>query len=401
MSKQKKHNPWRITILVVVCVVATYLIASFWYRNVVGNEGVERGFAKAGMKLPNELPMKAPIPEGRPVRVLSLDAGGIRGILELHILAHIEEKSGKPISELFDLFVGTSTGTMITSALLTPDKDGKPRYSAKELLGLYNEQIRSFTDVPWYHNVFTLNGWIGPKYSVERGREFVHETFGDLTMAELLGDAVLTAVDMEKLSPRFMRSRKPTVGSADSDDNNFLVCDAVMAATAAPSLVPPMQLRDVTGKPAFVSLDGGLFAYDPAPLAVSEVIRRYPGRQFVLLSLGTGDVEFGLTAKKTQGWGKLEWASELLPSTLRPSIRYSNIILGQVAGESKALFVAYLRINPKLPTNLTDALYSSPEVISELDSIGQNSLSNNTKALDEFMEYLVKRDQGTTVEEAD
>lgn len=400
MPKRRKHSPWLITIIVVVCVIAAFFITSYFYRNAVGKEGVERGFAKAGMDLPNTLPVITPIPEGRPVRVLSLDAGGIRGILELHILAHLEEKSGKPISELFDLIVGTSTGTMITSALLAPDENGKPRYSAKELLGIYDEQIRSFTDLPWYHVVLTLNGWIGPKYGVGAGREFVHEKFGNLTMAELLGDAVLTAVDMEELAPRFMRSRKPTVGSADSDHKNFLVSDAVMAATAAPSLVPPMQLRDVTGEPAFVSLDGGLFAYDPSPLAVSEVIRRYPGREFVLLSLGTGDVDFGLSAEETQGWGKIEWASKLLPSTLRPSIRYSNIILGQVAGESKALFVAYLRINPKLPSDLTDSLYSSPKVIAELDSIGKKSLQDNTKALQDFLELLVKHEQEKPVDEA-
>lgn len=43
-------------------------------------------------------------------RVLSIDGGGIRGIIPALVIAHLERKTGKPASELFDLIVGTSTG---------------------------------------------------------------------------------------------------------------------------------------------------------------------------------------------------------------------------------------------------------------------------------------------------
>ena len=46
------------------------------------------------------------------VRILTLDGGGVRGIVELTILAEIERRVGLnvPIRDLFDLIVGTSTG---------------------------------------------------------------------------------------------------------------------------------------------------------------------------------------------------------------------------------------------------------------------------------------------------
>ena len=46
------------------------------------------------------------------VRALTLDGGGVRGIVELAILGELEQRVGLdvPIAELFDLIVGTSTG---------------------------------------------------------------------------------------------------------------------------------------------------------------------------------------------------------------------------------------------------------------------------------------------------
>ncbi|MEM7026379.1 MAG: patatin-like phospholipase family protein, partial [Pseudomonadota bacterium] len=52
------------------------------------------------------------------IRILSLDGGGIRGLISLEILRHLEEATGKPIAELFDVVAGTSTGGIIGTQLL-------------------------------------------------------------------------------------------------------------------------------------------------------------------------------------------------------------------------------------------------------------------------------------------
>jgi len=49
------------------------------------------------------------------LRLLSLDGGGVRGIIEILILKAIHERVGLPklaFHELFDLVVGTSTGNL-------------------------------------------------------------------------------------------------------------------------------------------------------------------------------------------------------------------------------------------------------------------------------------------------
>ena len=58
-------------------------------------------------------------------RVLSVDGGGIRGIIPALVLAHLERQMGAPASELFDLIVGTSTGGILALGLSLQDQQGR------------------------------------------------------------------------------------------------------------------------------------------------------------------------------------------------------------------------------------------------------------------------------------
>ncbi len=51
-------------------------------------------------------------------RILFLDGGGMRGLLEIEMLSQIEKRTGRRIVELFDWIVGTSTGAIIALALV-------------------------------------------------------------------------------------------------------------------------------------------------------------------------------------------------------------------------------------------------------------------------------------------
>ena len=70
-------------------------------------------------------------------RVLSIDGGGIRGIIPALVIAHLEQKTGQPASELFDLIVGTSTGGMLALGLAQQGEEGAPQFNAKQMVKLY------------------------------------------------------------------------------------------------------------------------------------------------------------------------------------------------------------------------------------------------------------------------
>lgn len=51
-------------------------------------------------------------------RILFLDGGGMKGLIQIEILSQLEEQTGRRITELFDWIVGTSTGGIIALALV-------------------------------------------------------------------------------------------------------------------------------------------------------------------------------------------------------------------------------------------------------------------------------------------
>ena len=72
-------------------------------------------------------------------KVLAVDGGGIRGIIPALVLAEIEARTTRPISDLYDLFAGTSTGGIIALGLVKPGADGKVEKSAAVIVNIYRQ----------------------------------------------------------------------------------------------------------------------------------------------------------------------------------------------------------------------------------------------------------------------
>ena len=70
-------------------------------------------------------------------RILSIDGGGIRGLIPALVLAEIESRTGRAVGQCFDLIAGTSTGGILAMGLTRDDGNGKPRFSAGDLADIY------------------------------------------------------------------------------------------------------------------------------------------------------------------------------------------------------------------------------------------------------------------------
>lgn len=83
-------------------------------------------------------------------RILSIDGGGIRGIIPGEVGVAIEEKtetkkSGNPeakIADYFDLIAGTSAGGILTCLYLFPDPNNpsRPLWSAEEAVNFFHQK---------------------------------------------------------------------------------------------------------------------------------------------------------------------------------------------------------------------------------------------------------------------
>ncbi|NDA90811.1 MAG: hypothetical protein EBY20_07935 [Alphaproteobacteria bacterium] len=99
------------------------------------------------------------------MKVLSIDGGGVRGIIPARILQEIETRTNKPISKLFNIVSGTSTGGLLTLAITKPDGQGNPEFSAEYLVRLYMERSKEiFAKPSIIRKIKTGFGLWGSKY---------------------------------------------------------------------------------------------------------------------------------------------------------------------------------------------------------------------------------------------
>ncbi|MGB0935609.1 MAG: patatin-like phospholipase family protein [Alphaproteobacteria bacterium] len=254
---------------------------------------------------------EAPIEEKAPLRILSCDGGGIRGILELMFLAALEKKADKPCYQMFDVMAGTSTGGMIALALSI----GIP---AHEILDLYIKRG---------DEIFVKNKSIrGPKYNSEMRKKIFFEFFKDKKLSDAKCPVLVTAYGIERGKSFRLCSKYPQT-KLRSKEYDMLMGDAALATSAAPTFFTPEKIEAVEGifgtegkRTVLNLIDGGVFANNPSIKAYSYAKALFPERFKAhtpyMLSLGTGYKDFSIPIEDAEKYGLLKWALKLLPILL-------------------------------------------------------------------------------------
>ncbi|RIB25843.1 acyl transferase/acyl hydrolase/lysophospholipase [Gigaspora rosea] len=223
-------------------------------------------------------------------KILSIDGGGIRGILPALWLSEIEYRTHRPISHLFNMIAGTSTGGGIATGLSAPkfkpisettDEHTEdhieyeysnlvPIFSASELFNIYKNESNKFISksAPWL-NVFS-----------NARKTMVEKYFGKTRLSHSLTELVIPATN-DNCSHLFTRN-DACKNSMNNEVNNTFV-DILMATTATPTFYPPHKISDKT------FIDGGIYFNNPASAAYDEAIRyNVPKEKISVISLGTG-----------------------------------------------------------------------------------------------------------------
>jgi uncharacterized protein len=242
-------------------------------------------------------------------KVLSIDGGGIRGIIPAMILAEIERRTGKRTAEVFDLVAGTSTGGILALGLTKPGQDGGPEYSAKKLIDLYETEGGKIFSIPVWHRIHTAGGLAEEKYPAKGIEEVALEYFGDVRLAEALTEVLVTAYEIEKRGPWFFKRRE---ARDPSEGFNPYMRDVVRATSATPTYFEPIQLKvGSLGTRTFI--DGGVHSNNPAMCAYVEARKTYPEENdFLVVSLGTGEQTRNMPYEEVKGWGLAQWARPIL-----------------------------------------------------------------------------------------
>lgn len=285
--------------------------------------------------------------DDRPVRILAVDGGGIRGIVPSVMLVALQQRLPGPLSDYFDVIAGTSTGGLVAAGLSAPDAKGAPRYSIEEVLGFYTGDCREIFHRSALWEVESLDGMSRPKYPADGMDRFLVERFGDLELKDAMRLLVLVSYDLAKRRPMVFSSAR----AAEDPSRNFLLRDACRATTAAPTYFPPAFVASLDGD-SREFVDGGVCANDPTLPAFVEADLQFPDRPVLIVSLGTGRMNQPLDGAAVRNWGAAEWALNILDVLTDGQSGMSEACLTHLMATRERAGSSYVRLQPDVPAGL-------------------------------------------------
>jgi len=203
--------------------------------------------------------------------IVSIDGGGIRGVLPLLVLNHIntliiEQKISDYISNSIDLIAGTSTGAIISAGLIAK-KSNKYLYTIDELLNLYKHRGPQ---------LFNLSN---PAHEKSEGLRLVlKRKFKNILLSDL--DTKFAFVSFDKIA------NLPFVfGRNRSSLSSIPLSTALAACSAVPGYFPSVIIDE------FELIDGIMAAKNPSKIALGHTQIYFPDDVYLLLSFGTGQLE--------------------------------------------------------------------------------------------------------------
>lgn len=220
-------------------------------------------------------------------RILSIDGGGVRGIIPAVWLAKLEEITGRPTRDHFDFLAGTSTGAVLAAGLAV----GIP---AKDLVRFYEDDAPVVFRKIWLVSQ-VVRFFTGNLYSVATLNRLLREKLKDepdLTLNTLPNDILVTAKRLSDGQPYYFVKDRPDEPAGKT--GRLRLADCVTASAAAPTYFEPWEVAGLSPEKAKREMvDGGTgVAGNPVYQACVEAFEfnaaRYNQHNSIVVSLGTG-----------------------------------------------------------------------------------------------------------------
>jgi patatin-like phospholipase/acyl hydrolase len=245
----------------------------------------------------------------RSFRILSIDGGGICGILPASVLAELEHRflGGQSVARHFDMIAGTSTGGIIALGLAHG-------LTAKTIRDFYLQRGASIFPPP--SSIGRLTRWLRQKH------RYVYER-GPLEdeLLQIFGDAVLGQAQTRLCIPAFEgRHGEPWIFKTPhhphyQKDRLERMVKVALSTAAAPTFFESLPNN------GYVMVDGGLWANNPVMNALVDALACYnlDRAQVQILSLGCGETTFKVDQAKSRG-GQIQWREVILAAMRAQSL---------------------------------------------------------------------------------
>jgi len=248
----------------------------------------------------------------RTFTVLSIEGGGVRGVIPVRILVEIEKLTGKPIAETFDIISGVSTGGIIAASLSVPDINNpkKPCFSARDILSFYySSSPKIFPEVKFKNIKKFING---TAYDAEPLEKELKKEFGDAKMKDAITSLMIPTTDIKNFRPVWISHIKGQKDASKENWSSMLMRDAVRATTSAPTFFPAKYVETTPNeltpniKHRHALIDGSFFSGNTMRHLIAEAKKLAPAdAEIVVVHIGTGETEHKLSPKEYNALGPI------------------------------------------------------------------------------------------------
>lgn len=286
--------------------------------------------------------------------ILSIDGGGIRGVLSARLLERLEE-SMPDLLDKVELFAGTSTGGLLALWFAAG-------FSPAEARALYEVKGNLVFADSILDNIRDLGNAVGAQYSLQGLQRELVAVFGKMRLRDLPKKVLISSFDLDNYphKPGMPRTWKPkffhNYPELDSDGDEFVV-DVALRTSAAPSYFPVYQGY----------IDGGVVANNPSMCALAQALDPSTGGQrlvdLALFSLSTGRYLHYLVTQNAD-WGWVQWARPMIDLVLEGTADVADYQCSRVMGRR------YHRLDPALPEPINlDDVSKIPELLALAENV--------------------------------
>ncbi len=305
----------------------------------------------------------------------------MRGIIPACFLQELERVSGKRVADLFDVVVGTSTGALLSLGIATPDQDGKSKYSAEDLVHLYDEfgpvifkkerGVRAF-----------FRGYFRPTYDPSAYEALLERYYGGTAISEALVDVAVPTVSLENNAMTIFSRR-----SARRDSSvDFLMRDVVRAATAAPSYFPAALIRSTDGSREGHYVDAGISTNNPALLGFAEAKTHAPASPVHMVTLGTGKAHSTIDPARAANWGEVEWLTAVFDLQGHAQATYTHDVLSEMLVSDDDMFFRFQVGLRDVPPQMD---VSTPEHMADLKRLALDEIGHRRRNIEMLADRLL------------
>ena len=337
--------------------------------------------------------------------ILSIDAGGIRGVVPLTILAYIENQLHVLKTEHFgtvslkddlinyiDFVAGTSSGALTGAMMLIPGKEkNRSKYSINDILQSYFKIGSYIFKSEIKHNLKTLYGLFGSKYPSHNLDDILIQYLDHYKLSQLKRPCMFTGYDIYRRKIHIY-----TNCDANKTYSSYYIKDIIRGATSIPYYFEPAYFREDLDVQTII--DGGIFAANPSMYAFIELsktifnneceVTNVKPEDMYFISLGTGiknNVHYKYT--KARRWGRKDWMLPIFDMLSSSNIETVTYQMDKIFN-SFNVSDNYIRINPILKYGNNSFVDTSKDNMMHLIKDANNYITENKEYLDNIIQTI-------------